>query len=139
MTKSNSESPNGSTPLQSNNKNSNKPQSKPKEKFLSQKTSIPKLPLYKKAKEFTSNKKQPRKTSDKTSNQMQNSNTVRSATSHDNPAKKVKTVTSLNNLKKKEINLPLHSDALSLQPTDSSENKETMSIASDSSGIDTFI
>ena len=121
------------------NKNSNKPQSKSKEKSFSQKPNTPKLPLYKKVKEYTSNKKQPVKTSDKTSNQIQNSNTVRSAASHDNPAKKVKTVTPKNNLKKKEINLPLDSDALSLHPTDSSENEETMSIASDSSGIDTFI
>ena len=64
---------------------------------------------------------------------------MKSAASHHNPAKKVKTVTPKNNLKKKEINLPLDSDALSLHPTDSSENEETMSIASNSSGIDTFI
>ena len=64
---------------------------------------------------------------------------MKSAASHHNPAKKVKIVTSKNNLKKKETNLPLDSDALSLHPTDSSENEEIMSIASDSSGIDSFI
>ena len=76
---------------------------------------------------------------DKPSNQKQNSSTIISAASNDNPAKKVKTITPTIKLKKKDLNLSIDSDALSLHPTDSSENEETMSIASDSSVIDTFI
>ena len=57
LSSSNSESPTDSTPLYLNNKNLNKPLSKPKEKSISQKPSTPKLPMYEKAKEFSSNKK----------------------------------------------------------------------------------
>ena len=40
---------------------------------------------------------------------------------------------------KKETNLTIDADALSLHPTDSSENEDTMSVASDSSVVDTYI
>ena len=75
----------------------------------------------------------------KPTNQKQNSNTIMSAASNDNPAKKVKTIMPKIKQKKKDLTLSIDSDALSLHPTDSSENEETMSIASDSSVIDTFI
>ena len=39
---------------------------------------------------------------------------------------------------KKERNLPIETDALSLHTTDSSENEEIMSVASNTSHIDTF-
>ena len=55
----------GQHTVQSNNKNSNKPFSELKKKSVTQKPSTPKLPLHKKAKEITSNKKQPIKANDK--------------------------------------------------------------------------
>ena len=40
---------------------------------------------------------------------------------------------------KKETNLTIETDDLSLHPTDSFENEDIMSVASDSSAVDTFI
>ena len=42
-------------------------------------------------------------------------------------------------LKTKELNSTLDTELLSLHPTDTSENEEDMSVASDSSVVDTFI
>ena len=103
LTNCNSESHTDSTPSQSNNKILNKALSKTKEKPIPEEPSTPRLPLYKKAKEFVTNKKQAIKVNDKPSNQKQNSNTVRSATFHNNPAIKVKTITSTNKLKKNKF------------------------------------
>ena len=44
-----------------------------------------------------------------------------------------------NKLNKKELNLSIDSNTLSLHPTESSENEETLSIVSGLSVIDTFI
>ena len=42
-------------------------------------------------------------------------------------------------LKRKDLNLTLDTELLSLHPTDSSKNEENMSVASDSIVVDTFI
>ena len=79
------------------------------------------------------------KQNQKSSNQKQTFNTTKSTTLHNNPAKKVKTNTSINKQKKKEIKSSVDSDALSLHPSDSFDNEEVMSIASNLSNPDTYI
>ena len=63
------------------------------------------------------------KQNQKSSYQKQTINITKSKTFHNNPAKNVKTNTSINKQKKKEIKSSVDSDALSLHPTDSSDNE----------------
>ena len=56
-----------------------------------------------------------------------------------NPPKKVKTNEHANKVMKKERILSIDTDALFLPLTDASENKEIISITSDSTVVDIFI
>ena len=134
-----SESLTSSTQSQTRNKSLNKQLATSSESSISSKPSMSKLPVHKKAAEIASNKNQLMKQNQKSSCQKQTFNATKSTTLHNNPAKKVKTNTSKNKQKKKEIKSSVDSDALSLHPTDSSDNEEVMSIASNLSNPDTYI
>ena len=123
---------------QTSHRNSSKQQKTATETSNSAKPKTPKLPLHKKKTEIASNKKQSIKQNQKLNNQKQISNIIKPTNSH-NPSKKVKINIPINKIIQKEENLPMDKDALSLHPSDSSENEDTMSVASDTSVVDTFI
>ena len=122
---------------QANIKNSSKHE-KETETSNPQKPVVPKLPLHKKSTEITSFKKQTVNQNQKLKNQKQTPNNLKVSTSHKNPPKKAKTTISVK-VKAKNENSSMDIEILSLHPTDSSENEDGMSVASDLSTVDTFI
>ena len=97
---------------------------------------IPKLLLHKKNPENTFNKKQTKlNKKKKKKSQKQIFNISKYAVSRNNPKQMNISI----KFWKKKKNLSIDTDALSLHPTDSSENEEIMSVASDSIIVNTFI
>ena len=133
---SNSELPHSKMKPHTSNKNSKNHLEKESEMSTEPKPITPKLPLHKRTTETNSNKKSINQNR-KSNNPKQISKNFTPTASH-KPSKKVKT-TIPTKINIKETNSKIDTELLTLHPTDTSDNEEVMSVASDSSITDTFI